>query len=326
MDLTNNNINNTTINKTPDTQIDRQSPPPPPQTHPTNNKSLSFTNVSFFHPHHHPPPSPPPPPPEFMVVSYKECLKNHAASLGGHALDGCGEFMPSPTSNSKDPTSLKCAACGCHRNFHRRYPYDHHRNRQQQPITAHYSLPPPPAAGLHRSSSPSCTDPSTGPSLDPTSPQPVTSPAPCSFFSSAPHMLLALSSGYSGPPDDHHHHQHHYTHHTGGFTVTKTENPVGRKRSRTKFTQEQKDKMYCFAEKLGWRMLKSEEKSMQDFCSDVGVSRRVFKVWMHNHKNAFGKKDLDINNQIINDFVNGNNNNNHNEATLNLAISPKSED
>ncbi|BAF25083.1 Os09g0414600 [Oryza sativa Japonica Group] len=51
---------------------------------------------------------------------YRECLKNHAASLGGHALDGCGEFMPSPAANPADPTSLRCAACGCHRNFHRR--------------------------------------------------------------------------------------------------------------------------------------------------------------------------------------------------------------
>ncbi|KAK6116460.1 hypothetical protein DH2020_049922 [Rehmannia glutinosa] len=47
-------------------------------------------------------------------------MKNHAAALGGHAVDGCGEFMPSPTAAAADPTSLKCAACGCHRSFHRR--------------------------------------------------------------------------------------------------------------------------------------------------------------------------------------------------------------
>ncbi|XP_022957280.1 zinc-finger homeodomain protein 9-like [Cucurbita moschata] len=60
-----------------------------------------------------------------MVVSYRDCLKNHAATVvGGHALDGCGEFMPSITSTPTDPTSLNCAACGCHRNFHRHYhPY-----------------------------------------------------------------------------------------------------------------------------------------------------------------------------------------------------------
>ncbi|CAE6228019.1 unnamed protein product [Arabidopsis arenosa] len=32
--------------------------------------------------------------------------------------------MPSPSSTPSDPISLKCAACGCHRNFHRREPDD----------------------------------------------------------------------------------------------------------------------------------------------------------------------------------------------------------
>ncbi|RZR89638.1 hypothetical protein BHM03_00017390 [Ensete ventricosum] len=30
-----------------------------------------------------------------VVVKYRECHKNHAASIGGSATDGCGEFMPS---------------------------------------------------------------------------------------------------------------------------------------------------------------------------------------------------------------------------------------
>ena len=45
---------------------------------------------------------------------YKECMRNHAAAMGGQAFDGCGEYMPS------SPDALKCAACGCHRSFHRR--------------------------------------------------------------------------------------------------------------------------------------------------------------------------------------------------------------
>ncbi|KAG8082055.1 hypothetical protein GUJ93_ZPchr0014g46628 [Zizania palustris] len=45
---------------------------------------------------------------------YKECMRNHAAVKGGQAFDGCGEYMPAA------PDSLKCAACGCHRSFHRR--------------------------------------------------------------------------------------------------------------------------------------------------------------------------------------------------------------
>uniref|UniRef100_A0A0C9QV83 TSA: Wollemia nobilis Ref_Wollemi_Transcript_7252_1105 transcribed RNA sequence n=1 Tax=Wollemia nobilis TaxID=56998 RepID=A0A0C9QV83_9CONI len=51
-------------------------------------------------------------------VRYRECRKNHAASIGGYAVDGCGEFMPSGEEGT--PAALKCAACNCHRNFHRR--------------------------------------------------------------------------------------------------------------------------------------------------------------------------------------------------------------
>jgi ZF-HD homeobox protein with Cys/His-rich dimerization domain len=53
-----------------------------------------------------------------VMVKYKECLKNHAASIGGNATDGCGEFMPSGPDGSIE--ALKCSACGCHRNFHRK--------------------------------------------------------------------------------------------------------------------------------------------------------------------------------------------------------------
>lgn len=53
-----------------------------------------------------------------ITVKYKECLKNHAASIGGNATDGCGEFMPSGPDGTIE--ALKCSACGCHRNFHRK--------------------------------------------------------------------------------------------------------------------------------------------------------------------------------------------------------------
>ncbi|KAE8681294.1 Zinc-finger homeodomain protein 11 [Hibiscus syriacus] len=194
---------------------------------------------------------------EAMVLSYKECLKNHAASLGGHALDGCGEFMPSPSATPTDPSSLKCAACGCHRNFHRRDPAFIHR------------LPPPP----NGSSSPS-------PTHSPTPPSPV----PYSYYTSAPrHMLPALIE---------------YHHHLGNSNPRIKNNnnnnnhPSGRKRSRTKFSKEQKEKMHAFAERLGWRMQKSKERQIEEFCYEVGVDRGVFKVWMHNNKNSFNIKDI----------------------------------
>lgn len=49
-------------------------------------------------------------------VRYRECLKNHAASMGGNSTDGCCEFMPSGEEGSLE--ALECSACSCHRNFH----------------------------------------------------------------------------------------------------------------------------------------------------------------------------------------------------------------
>ncbi|XP_044477627.1 mini zinc finger protein 3-like [Mangifera indica] len=50
-------------------------------------------------------------------VRYVECQRNHAANIGGYAVDGCREFM---ASGEEGISALTCAACGCHRNFHRR--------------------------------------------------------------------------------------------------------------------------------------------------------------------------------------------------------------
>ncbi|XP_057951854.1 mini zinc finger protein 3-like [Malania oleifera] len=51
-------------------------------------------------------------------IRYVECQKNHAANIGGYAVDGCREFMASGAEGTT--SALTCAACGCHRNFHRR--------------------------------------------------------------------------------------------------------------------------------------------------------------------------------------------------------------
>ncbi|KAL1196172.1 Mini zinc finger protein 2 [Cardamine amara subsp. amara] len=52
-------------------------------------------------------------------VRYGECQKNHAAPVGGYAVDGCREFMAS-RGEEGTVAALTCAACGCHRSFHRR--------------------------------------------------------------------------------------------------------------------------------------------------------------------------------------------------------------
>ncbi|KAE9609628.1 hypothetical protein Lal_00006765 [Lupinus albus] len=51
-------------------------------------------------------------------VRYGECQKNHAANSGGYAVDGCREFLASTGEGTSG--ALTCAACGCHRNFHKR--------------------------------------------------------------------------------------------------------------------------------------------------------------------------------------------------------------
>ncbi|KAI7729735.1 hypothetical protein M8C21_020940 [Ambrosia artemisiifolia] len=52
------------------------------------------------------------------VTRYRECLKNYAANTGGNVTDGCCEFMPSGNDGTLE--AFICAACNCHRNFHRK--------------------------------------------------------------------------------------------------------------------------------------------------------------------------------------------------------------
>ncbi|KAL8464417.1 hypothetical protein ACS0TY_034082 [Phlomoides rotata] len=128
-------------------------------------------------------------------IMYRECLRNHAASLGSYATDGCGEFIP-------DDSTFNCAACSCHRNFHRKVSEEEEEEEVRVRV--------------------------------------------------------------------------------------KPETSSSKKRYRTKFTEEQKEEMMGFADKLGWRMVqrRSDHDEIDNFCRGVGISRKVFKVWMHNHKNT----------------------------------------
>lgn len=147
---------------------------------------------------------------------YKECLRNHAASLGSYATDGCGEFTPDENASGG---CLTCAACGCHRNFHRKI------------STSQFG---------HMHAAAEILDYSGGGSR------------------SAGRQRMAYSPESSS-----------------------------KKRFRTKFTEEQKEKMLSFAEKLGWTLQRKDmEEEIERFCQSLGISRKVFKVWMHNHKNS----------------------------------------
>ncbi|MCO5582532.1 hypothetical protein L7F22_036431 [Adiantum nelumboides] len=187
-------------------------------------------------------------------VKYRECLKNHAANLGGHATDGCGEFMPSGEEGTLE--ALTCAACNCHRNFHRR------EVEGEPPMCAD--------CRFHGLSERKRLD-----ALFP-SPLPLASPA---LLSPPPHMIMAFNPNAGVHDSDEY---------DGGLISPHSSSL--KKRFRTKFTPEQKEQMASFAQKLGWRIQKQDEEAVQQFCAEVGVKRHVLKVWMHNNKLTMGKK------------------------------------
>lgn len=84
-----------------------------------------------------------------------------------------------------------------------------------------------------------------------------------------------------------------------------TEN--GRKRFRSKFSEEQKEKMQSFSEKLGWKIQKCDEEKVEEFCRQIGVTKGVLKVWMHNNKNKKLETTRDNKGRIVNglEFDNG---------------------
>ncbi|KAL1310145.1 zinc-finger homeodomain protein 2 isoform X3 [Arachis ipaensis] len=210
-------------------------------------------------------------------VRYRECQKNHAVSIGGHAVDGCCEFLAAGEEGTLE--AVICAACNCHRNFHRKEidgetspyhqntprpqqppqpPLHHHQYHQHHQFSPYYHRAPPPPTGgyLHLSTPPVSQH------------RPLALPAAASggggFYKEEEDMSNPSSSGGGGG---------------GSGSGTK-------KRFRTKFTQEQKDKMLAFAEQLGWRIQKHDESAVENFCAETGVKRHVLKVWMHNNKHT----------------------------------------
>ncbi|KAJ7563241.1 hypothetical protein O6H91_03G102300 [Diphasiastrum complanatum] len=153
--------------------------------------------------------------------------------------------------------ALRCAACDCHRNFHRR------QVEGEPSCDCQYF-----GRDKHRASSP----------IDLPG-RVVTLPYPSSTMLGRPAAHTPLSTGISESEE------------LDGSAYIRVANPSAiRKRFRTKFTAEQKGKMFSMAEKLGWRIQKLDEAEVQHFCSDVGVKRHVLKVWMHNNKQTLGKK------------------------------------
>ncbi|KAJ1271063.1 hypothetical protein BS78_06G100300 [Paspalum vaginatum] len=220
---------------------------------------------------------------------YKECMRNHAAAMGGQAFDGCGEYMPS------SPDSLKCAACGCHRSFHRRAgpgagavscapppppppvffrpalpaPPQHQQQHFNHHQAALQAFLPAGVAGAPHLALPYHAVPSAAAAPWLARAGSETPPRADEFgvVGGLPGMGIGIGA-VAGP---------------GG--VGSGGGSFGRKRFRTKFTPEQKERMREFAEKQGWRIQRNDDGALERFCDEIGVKRQVLKVWMHNHKN-----------------------------------------
>ncbi|KAI9092580.1 hypothetical protein K1719_027708 [Acacia pycnantha] len=186
-----------------------------------------------------------------IIIRYRECMKNHAASIGGNATDGCGEFMAS------EEDSLKCSACKCHRNFHRKY-FEESQDSDDTPSSSPYYHLPSQMMMLLPNNDVACADDQHDQVVKPL----------------LTHDLCLTNYNKSGCSDH----------------DESDEKRVKNKRYRTKFSEEQKEKMLRFADKVGWRMLKVDESMVQQFCEEAGIKRRVLKVWMHNNKNSFAKR------------------------------------
>ncbi|WCJ31957.1 Zinc-finger homeodomain protein 1 [Euphorbia peplus] len=196
---------------------------------------------------------------------YRECLKNHAVGIGGHAVDGCGEFMPAGADGTLD--ALKCAACNCHRNFHRKELNDIVAGGGEMFFHGHphpHQMVPPQFAPYYRT-------PAGYLHVAPSQQRPLALPSTSGGQSREDQEDVSNPSG-------------------GGFGGGGGSGGCSRKRFRTKFSQEQKDRMLGLAERLGWRIQKHDEAAVQQFCNETGVRRHVLKVWMHNNKNTLGKK------------------------------------
>ncbi|KAE9609514.1 hypothetical protein Lal_00006161 [Lupinus albus] len=228
-------------------------PPPPPQ----NPCSDGQEQEDHHHVHGRGPYK------QQKVVRYRECLKNHAAAMGGNATDGCGEFMPNGEDGSIE--AFNCSACHCHRNFHRKEVEGDPSHEFFNFSRRKFLLGPP----HHQKNN----------NIQAAAPEVLGYPTPSR---SVPHHCMVMpynilaASEYDEQED-------------GGVGRAAAAAQLVKKRHRTKFSQEQKEKMLSFAEKVGWKIQKQEESVVQQFCQEIGVKRRMLKVWMHNNKNNLAK-------------------------------------
>ncbi|CAJ2632983.1 unnamed protein product [Trifolium pratense] len=193
---------------------------------------------------------------------FKECRKNHASSIGGYALDGCCEFLPAGVEGTTD--FFKCAACFCHKNFHRKETVASEPTHFLSKIA--YIPQPTPISTVFQTSN--GYHHVTGPSRGTTTAHAF--PAVVIHDGAHFHVTDQINGGGT----------------SGGGEGSSS----SKKRFRTKFSHEQKEQMLDFAVKIGWRIKKQDQNVVEIFCNKIGVKFQVFKVWMQNNRHTIGKK------------------------------------
>ncbi|CAA7041674.1 unnamed protein product [Microthlaspi erraticum] len=175
---------------------------------------------------------------------YGECRKNQAAGIGTTAYDGCGEFISA--TSGEDP--LNCAACGCHRSFHRE---DTISDGVTETVLDVLKISSDQFRRIF-----------------------------CSPYGEGNNRVVIDQSVGGDVVEEE---QRVVIDRSGGGDVVEEE--VGKvKRLKTKFTAEQTGKMRDYAEKLRWKVSPETREEVDKFCLEIGVDRRKFMNWMNNHK------------------------------------------
>ncbi|KAF7842775.1 zinc-finger homeodomain protein 4 [Senna tora] len=199
-------------------------------------------------------------------VFYKECRRNHAAALGRVAFDGCHGFVK-PAAGVATVDAMLCLACGCHRNFH-------HKDTVYHPILTATTTPTP----HHHHHQPEF-------------PAAAGAGGPSSGRTTRVVQLIdrreTMTTMHAPPPPPPPPPAGNNNNNTAAGVVAGAEEmpppPDGRRR-RTMFTAEQRNRMVRFAERLGWKPQRGDKEEIHHFCMDMGISRRMFLVWLSNNR------------------------------------------
>ncbi|XP_043687727.1 zinc-finger homeodomain protein 1-like [Telopea speciosissima] len=176
---------------------------------------------------------------------YGSCMRNYAAKLGGHATDGCQEFVPAGDDS-------RCVACGCHLSFHNKMAVVDNTCG---------------GGGGNEESSNNAVKVKAE----------VIEVSDDEAEKEKENQLLALLEVAEQQPQQQWQQQQHH-----GVVVEQMGS--SRRRARTRFTDEQRQQMFAFSNSLGWRMRRERWDETNRFCEQIGVSRQVFKAWLNNNK------------------------------------------